>query len=208
MCGPILGRRARRDRDHEYYVSMHILQYRLFTSNLSEDHAAVTGFSGNTSRATHRGDFNCVVRAQSGRSIHLVDPSAALVIPDTEIFIPCDTLKTLATPSYWELKPDCYHTVIPTSSFHSSKTNPPASGFYHYCHHRRHTMVSLQSTTLNHHQNTIQEMTTRIRITSTAAHDYHLQWYPTTVNQQPLRVNLHRQLSLKIELNFSITTIV
>jgi hypothetical protein len=38
-------------------TSMHILQYRLFTSNLSEDHTAVSGFSGNTSRATHRGDF-------------------------------------------------------------------------------------------------------------------------------------------------------
>jgi len=55
----------------------------LFTSNLSEDHTAVSGFSGNTSRATHRGDFNCVVRAQNGRLIHLVDPSAALVIPDS-----------------------------------------------------------------------------------------------------------------------------
>jgi len=64
-------------------TSMHILQYRLFTSNLSEDHTAVSGFSGNTSRATHRGDFNCVVRAQNGRLIHLVDPSAALVIPDS-----------------------------------------------------------------------------------------------------------------------------
>jgi len=64
-------------------TSMHILQYRLFTSNLSEDHTAVSGFSGNTSRSTHRGNFNCVVRAQNGRFIHLVDPSAALVIPDS-----------------------------------------------------------------------------------------------------------------------------
>ena len=63
-------------------TSMHILQYRLFTSNLSEDHTAVSGFSVNTSRATHRGDFNCVVRTQSGRLIHLIDPSADLVIPD------------------------------------------------------------------------------------------------------------------------------
>jgi len=62
---------------------MHILQYRLFTSNLSEDHTAVSGFSGNTSRATHKGDFNCMVRAQNGRLIHLVAPSAALVIPDS-----------------------------------------------------------------------------------------------------------------------------
>jgi len=33
-------------------TSMHILQYRLFTSNLSEDHTAVSRFSGNTSRTT------------------------------------------------------------------------------------------------------------------------------------------------------------
>jgi len=55
----------------------------VFTSNLSEDRTAVSGFSGNTSRPTHRGDFNCVVRTQNGRLIHLVDPSAALVIPDS-----------------------------------------------------------------------------------------------------------------------------
>jgi len=36
-----------------------------------------------TQRATHRGDFNCVVRAKNGRLIHPVDPSAALVIPDS-----------------------------------------------------------------------------------------------------------------------------
>ena len=57
-------------------TSIHILQYRLFTSNLSEDHTVVSGFSGNTSRATRRGDSNCVVRAQRGRLIHLVDPSS------------------------------------------------------------------------------------------------------------------------------------
>jgi len=55
-------------------TSMHILQYRLFTSNLFEDHTAVSGFSDNTSQATHRGEFNCVVRAQNGRLFHLVDP--------------------------------------------------------------------------------------------------------------------------------------
>ena len=48
----------------------------------TENHTAVSGFSKNTSRATHRGDFNCVVRAQRGRLIHLVDPSSPLVIPD------------------------------------------------------------------------------------------------------------------------------
>ena len=82
-------------------TSMHILQHRLFTGNLSEDHTAVSGFSGNTSRATHRGDFNCVVRAQRGRLIHLVDPSAALVIPDSHrksSFRATRSKKTLASP--------------------------------------------------------------------------------------------------------------
>jgi len=63
-------------------TSMHILQYRLFTSNLSDNHTALSGFSGNTSRSTQTGDLNCVVRVQNGRLIHLVDPSVALVIPD------------------------------------------------------------------------------------------------------------------------------
>jgi len=64
-------------------TSVHTLQYRLFTSTLSEDYTTISGFSGNTSRVTHRGDFNCVVWAQNGRLIHLVDPTAALVIPDS-----------------------------------------------------------------------------------------------------------------------------
>jgi len=64
-------------------TSLLILQCCLFTSNLSEDHTAVSRFSGNTSRATHRCDFNCVVREQNGGLIHLVDPSSALVIPDS-----------------------------------------------------------------------------------------------------------------------------
>jgi len=38
------------------------------------------------------------------------------------------------------------------------------------------------------------------------ANNYHLQRYLTTINQ-PLRMNLHQQLSLKIALSFSITTI-
>ena len=57
-----------------------MLQYRLFTSNLFQDHTAVSRFSGNTNRATHRGDFKCVVRAPIARLIHVIDPLAALVI--------------------------------------------------------------------------------------------------------------------------------
>ena len=113
-------------------------------ANLSEDHTAVSGFRGSTSIATHRGDFKCVL--QNARLIHLVDPSAALVIPDSHRnLFPCDTLNNPAKLSYWEPKQDCYHMVIQISSFHSSKTNLLASGFYLYCHHRRHTLVSTSS---------------------------------------------------------------
>ena len=102
-------------------TSMHILQYRLFTSNLSEL---------------------------------------------------CATLNSLDTPSYWGHKPDYYHTVIPNSSFRSSKTNPPASGSYLCYHHCRHTMVSIQSTTVSHHQDKPEELDTKIQIKAsfTAGH--------------------------------------
>ena len=58
--------------------------------------------------------------------------------------------------------------------------------------------------TLNHHQDTLKEITTKIRIEtlSTATQDYHLQWYLMTVNQQQLSVIQHQQLSIKIKLNF------
>jgi len=71
-------------------------------------------------------------------------------------------------------------------------------------------MVSIQSITLNHQQDTLKEMTTKFRIeaSSTAAQDYNIQRYLTTVSQQQLRVNQHQQLSIEIEPNFSITTIV
>ena len=74
--------------------------------------------------------------------IHLQPLSSPTV---TEIFIPCDTLNTPATLSYWDLKQNCCHTVIQISSFHSSKTYLLASGFYLHYHHRRHTLVSTSS---------------------------------------------------------------
>ena len=123
-------------------TSMQILQYRLFTSQLSEDHTAVSGIRGGTSTATHRGDFNRV------RKIH---PSRRSICSpchprqSQKSFFPCDTLNTTAKLSYWVPKQDCYHTVIQICSFHSSKTNLLASGFYLYCNHRRHTLVSTSS---------------------------------------------------------------
>ena len=95
-------------------TSMQILQYRLFTSQLSEDHTAVSGIRRSTSTATQ--DTTSTAYA---RLIHLQPLSSPTV---TEIFIPCDTLNTPAKLSYWEPKQDCCHTVIQISSFHSSKT--------------------------------------------------------------------------------------
>jgi len=76
--------------------------------------------------------------------------------------------------------------------------------FYLCCHHRRHTTVSIQSTTLNCHQGTPKEITTKIQIkaSSTAAQAYQFPWCLTTVSQQQLYVLQHQQLSTKIELNF------
>ena len=187
-------------------TSMHILQHRLFTSNLSEDHTAVSGFSGNTSRATHRFDFNCVVREQNGGFIYLADPSTAPSHswqPQKHL-ICAPRSNSLDTPSYWEHKPDYYYTVIPNSSFRSSKTNPPASGFYLCYHHRSHTMVSIQSTTLSHHQDKPKEMTKKIQIKASfmAAQAYHFPWYLTTVSQRQLCVLQNQQLEIKIEQNF------
>ena len=179
-------------------TSMHILQHCLFTSNLSEDNTAVSGFSGNTSRATHGCDFNCVVREQNGGFIYLADPSTAPSHswqPQKHL-ICAPRSNSLDTPSYWEHKPDYYYTVIPNSSFRSSKTNPSASGFYLCCHHCRHTMVSTHSTTLSHHQDTPKEMTTKIQIKalSTAAQAHHFLWYQTTVRPQQLYMLQHEHL--------------
>jgi len=184
-------------------ILIHILQYRLFTSNLSEDHTAVSGFSGNTSRATHRGNFNCVVRAQNGRLIHLVDPSAALVIPDSH--------RNLYSVRHAQISG---HTVILGAQAGLLPYGDPnlfvpfledkSTGLCLYCHHRSHTMVSIQSITLNHHQDTLKEMTTKIRIkaSSTAAQNYHFPWNLTTVSQQQLHVLEHQRPSNKIELTF------
>jgi len=63
--------------------------------------------------------------------------------------------------------------------------------------------VSIQIT-LNHHQDTPKEMTTKIQIKAsfTAAQAYHVPWYLTTVSQHQLYVLQHQQFSIKIELNF------
>jgi hypothetical protein len=62
--------------------SKHVLLEHIYLANATEDHTAVAGFSGQTSRATHRGDFTATVRTATGNLIHITDVDSALVIPD------------------------------------------------------------------------------------------------------------------------------
>ena len=63
-------------------TSKHVLLEHIYLANATEDHTAVAGFSGQTSRATHRGDFTATVRTATGKLIHITDVDSALVIPD------------------------------------------------------------------------------------------------------------------------------
>ena len=61
---------------------IHIVFDHLFVSNTRDDHTPVTGFSGNASRATHRGDMTARVRTDNNTYINLVDVNSTLVVPD------------------------------------------------------------------------------------------------------------------------------
>ena len=61
---------------------VHIVFDHLFVSNTKEDHTPVAGFSGNTSRATHRGDLHTQVRTFKDEYITLTDVNSTLVVPD------------------------------------------------------------------------------------------------------------------------------
>ena len=61
---------------------IHIVYDHLFVSNTREDYNPVAGFSGNASRATHRGDLNARVHTNNNEYINLVDTDSTLVIPD------------------------------------------------------------------------------------------------------------------------------
>jgi hypothetical protein len=63
-------------------TSMHILMEHHYMSNAKENHTPVAGFSGQTSRATHRGDFSATVRTHQGNLIHLLEKDSALLVPD------------------------------------------------------------------------------------------------------------------------------
>jgi ribosomal protein L14 len=63
-------------------TSKHVLLEHIYLVNATEDHTAVAGFSGQTSRATHRGDFTATVRTATGKLLHITDVDSALVIPD------------------------------------------------------------------------------------------------------------------------------
>jgi len=186
-------------------TSMHFLQCRMFTSNLSEDHTTVPGFSGNTRRATHRGDFNCVVRAQDARLIHLVDPSAALVIPDSH--------RNLYSVRHAKISG---HTVILRAQagllpygdpelfvpFLEDKSTglwllpllpPPQThnGVYPFYN----TEPSSGHAQRNDYKDSDQGIVH-------GSKDDHFPWYLTTVSEQQLHVLQHQQLSIKIELIF------
>ena len=61
---------------------IHIVFDHLFVSNTKEDHTPVAGFSGNSSRATNKGDMNARVRTNNNEYINLTDVNSILVVPD------------------------------------------------------------------------------------------------------------------------------
>ena len=61
---------------------IHIVFDHLFVSNTKEDHTPVAGLSGNSSRATHKGDMNARVRTNTNEYINLTDVNSTLVVPD------------------------------------------------------------------------------------------------------------------------------
>ena len=63
-------------------TSKHILMEDTYLANAIEDHTPVAGFSGQTSRATYKGDFNASIRTHNGTPLHLLDKDSALLVPD------------------------------------------------------------------------------------------------------------------------------
>ena len=66
---------------------VHIVFDHLFVTNTREDHTAVSGFSGTTSRATHRGDLSFRAysydnEAQRDAYISLTQADSTLIVPD------------------------------------------------------------------------------------------------------------------------------
>ena len=61
---------------------VHIVFDHLFVTNTREDHTSVSGFSGNSSRATHRGDLSARVMNQNKEYTNLHDKDSTLVVPD------------------------------------------------------------------------------------------------------------------------------
>ena len=61
---------------------VHIVFDHMFVTNTREDHTSVSGFSGNLSRATHRGDLSARVLNQNKEYISIHDSDSTLVVPD------------------------------------------------------------------------------------------------------------------------------
>ena len=63
-------------------ASIHILLNQTFLANAKSNHSAVASFSGNTSRATHKGTFSALVRDTHNKYYTFEQPDSALVVPD------------------------------------------------------------------------------------------------------------------------------
>ena len=66
---------------------VHIVYDHLFVTNIREDYTPVSGFSGNYSRATHRGDLSFRAlsynyESNTSQYTSLLEPNTTLVVPD------------------------------------------------------------------------------------------------------------------------------
>ena len=116
-------------------TSKHVLLEHIYLAIATEDHTAVAGFSGQTSRATHRGDYTATVRTVTGKLIHIIDVDSALVIPDA-IRTLHSVRKSLQSGNTIRVDTNAGLLVKGRSSFHSSETHPRISSSFHCsCHH-------------------------------------------------------------------------
>ena len=59
---------------------VHIVFDKIFVTN--EDHTSVAGFSGSSSRSTHRGDLNIRTPIDNNKYVTLFDRNSTLIVPD------------------------------------------------------------------------------------------------------------------------------
>ena len=130
-------------------TSKHVLLEHIYLANATEDHTAVAGFSGQTSRATHRGDFTATVRTATGKLIHITDVDSALVIPDA-IRTLYSVRKSLQSGNTIRFDANAGLLVQgrPEFSSRSSETPLQISSYFHYSCHLHDTTEYMASTML------------------------------------------------------------